>query len=257
MRRRPALCDAGAIVRSAEIVMTLAEALAALEAAGNPNIATVYQRHGVAGPAYGVRLGDVDRIRRQIGTDAALASALWGTGNHDARVLACRVADPLALSAEQLAEWVAAVDNYVLADALAGLAAKSPHRARLGEIWRADPREYVGRLGWRMIAQRVMAEPEVPAALLEAWLGEIQVGLAGALNRTKEAMHDALIAIGGTRPDVRERALAVARAVSPVAIDHGETGCKTPDAVAYIARMAERQSSGPGQRKTGSTRHRR
>ena len=221
--------------------MTLAEALAALEAAGNPATLATYRRHGVAGPAFGVKLGDLDPVRKRAGTDAALASALWATGNHDARVLACRVADPKALSAAQLEAWIADVRDYVLADALAGLAAKSPHRARLGEAWRADEREYVGRLGWRMIARRAMAEPDLPAALLEAWLGQIQADLPRAANRTREAMHDALIAIGGTRADVRPRALAVARAVSPVVIDHGETGCKTPDAVAYIEKMASRQ----------------
>jgi hypothetical protein len=55
-------------------------------------------------------------------------------------------------------------------------------------------------------------------------------------------MNMALCAIGGYRPALRGRALEVARALGKVEVDHGETGCKTPDATSYIARMVAHQA---------------
>jgi hypothetical protein len=34
--------------------------------------------------------------------------------------------------------------------------------------------------------------------------------------------------------------LAAAARIGPVEVDHGETGCKTPDAAAYIKRGSDR-----------------
>lgn len=53
-------------------------------------------------------------------------------------------------------------------------------------------------------------------------------------------MSNALIAIGGSMPELQARALEIAAAIGAVEVDHGETGCKTPDAAAYIERMVAR-----------------
>ena len=51
-------------------------------------------------------------------------------------------------------------------------------------------------------------------------------------------MNGALISIGGCLPDLTDRALATARVIGPIDVDHGQTGCRTPDATAFIPRMA-------------------
>jgi hypothetical protein len=53
-------------------------------------------------------------------------------------------------------------------------------------------------------------------------------------------MNNALIAIGMRNDALRERALAAARAIGKVVVDHGETGCVTPDAASYIKKAADR-----------------
>ena len=42
------------------------------------------------------------------------------------------------------------------------------------------------------------------------------------------------------------RSLAAARRIGKVEVDHGDTGCKTPDAVDYIRKMAERRAAKAG-----------
>ena len=81
----------------------------------------------------------------------------------------------------------------------------------------------------------------------EALAGElvaaIEAGIHAAPNRTRYAMNNALIAIGGAMPALRERALKVARAIGPVEVDHGNTGCRTPDATVMIDKMASHRAA--------------
>ena len=47
-------------------------------------------------------------------------------------------------------------------------------------------------------------------------------------------MNGALISIGIRNARLRKKALEAARRIGRVDVDHGETSCKTPDAVAAI-----------------------
>jgi hypothetical protein len=47
-------------------------------------------------------------------------------------------------------------------------------------------------------------------------------------------MNGALIAIGLRNPAMEKRAVDIAKKIGRVVVDHGETACKTPDAIEYI-----------------------
>jgi hypothetical protein len=55
-------------------------------------------------------------------------------------------------------------------------------------------------------------------------------------------MNGALIGIGIAKPALRNKAIAAAKRIGKVEVDHGETNCKTPDAVTYIEKAVKRQS---------------
>ena len=52
-------------------------------------------------------------------------------------------------------------------------------------------------------------------------------------------MNSALIGIRNRA--LEQKALAAAKRIGQVEVDHGETGCKTPDAAAYIRKAVERR----------------
>jgi hypothetical protein len=52
-------------------------------------------------------------------------------------------------------------------------------------------------------------------------------------------MNGALISIGIYKPALRKKAIEAARRMGKVDVDHGETNCKTPDAVSYIEKAAK------------------
>ena len=97
-----------------------------------------------------------------------------------------------------------------------------------------------------MAAQKAPADGFDEAAL-GGWIEKIETGIHRAPNRVRHCMNNALIALGLFSPAQQKRALQAARRIGRVEVDHGQTGCKTPDAADYIRRtVARRGQKGRG-----------
>jgi len=215
---------------------------------GKPTTAAIYRRHGVAERTVGLSFANLARIAKEVGIDNQLARTLWRSGLHDARVLATKVAAPSAIYVKELDRWIGSSSNYIITDAIAALAAQSPNADAIARRWLRSRHEWTSAAGWAIVATHVV-ERKMTSRACAPLLERIGRSIHRAPNRTRYAMNNALIAIGGTFASLRPQAIAVARAIGPVEVDHGETGCKTPDAVAYIERMVQRQSKrGTGRR---------
>lgn len=210
------------------------EVLLELESLGTDQNRKVYARHGIRGPMFGVSFGAIGRLAKRIGIDDLLAVELWASGNHDARVLATRIADPAATRRARVQSWAKDLGDHVLADALAALVARSPDAAALREAFTADDDEWRSTLGWNLVALACAERSTALDKELARRLSAIEAGIHGRPNRTRHAMNLALIAIGERGGALGKRALAVAKAIGAVAVDHGETECKTKDAATAI-----------------------
>ena len=222
--------------------MTLAETIRIVRAKGKPGAAAVYRRHGVTQPTVGLSYADLGVLVKRIGVDHALALKLWDTGLHDARVLATKVADPARLTKATLASWLKACTNYVITDAVASTAAKVPGILPLALAWSMRRREWTSAAGWSVLAILSMHD-EIEDALATSLIARVESEIHTAPNRTRYSMNNALIAIGGSMPAARQRALAAAKSIGAVHVDHGETGCRTPDAVSMIGKMVEHRAA--------------
>jgi len=220
--------------------MDLETALATLREKGKANTAKIYARHGVKDPCYGVSYADIEKLVKQIKQDHRLALGLFASGNHDARVLATKIADPDALSEAEIDAWMRATRDHVIEGAVAGLAARRKDALALALGWMKDEGEWTSAGGWNVIAALAM-HGGVPEKEGKRLVAHVEKHIHGEKNRTRYAMNNALISIGGSMEPLRERALEAARKIGKVVVDHGETGCKTPDAVDYIAKMVAHQ----------------
>jgi 3-methyladenine DNA glycosylase AlkD len=171
--------------------------------------------------------------------DHGLAKELWASGNHDARVLATLVADGSAFDERTLESWAKSLDNYVIADMFARAVAESPFAQRKMEKWTASAAEFTGQAGWNLVAALAM-QPGIPDAEFERYLETIESRIHTAKNRVRHAMNSALIAIGGRSAAMEKKAIAVAKRIGEVEVDHGETGCRTPAAIPCIRKMRAR-----------------
>ncbi len=210
--------------------------MARLEAAGTAQNCKIYARHGAAEPMFGVSYKHLGSIRKQIGVDHDLAEELWDSGNHDARVLALQVADPEALTMARARRWVSDVTNYILAEGLGGLCARTGPARTLSDAWRDQPDEWVASTGWFMVACTA-EDPEVwTVAELRGLVSQIEAEIAGRPNRVRHEMNGALIVMALRDGNLRRTVLAAAGRIGPVVVDHGSTGCKTPEVAPYVER---------------------
>ena len=232
--------------------------MAQLAAAGTAQNRKVYTRHGAAEPMFGVSYAELGRIAKPIKTNHALAVELWDSGNHDARVLALRVADPAALDEPLAGRWLRDVDNYILAEGLGGLCARTRHARELSDAWRDSPAEWTASTGW-FIVTCTAENPDVwSEAELRALVSQIEAEIGRRLNRVRHEMNGALIVIALRDAGLRREVMAAAARIGPVRVDHGQTGCKTPEVAPYVQRTlahraakAARQANKSARRRAG------
>ena len=228
-------------------MMNCQETLRQLESLGTEQNRKVYRRHGVSANLFGVSYANQHKLAKAIKRNHPLALELWASGNHDARVLATLIADPAQGDDPLLDEWVTDLDSYVLTDAFAGFAGKTDRARDKAEQWRNAAEEWPGRAGWHLVSHLAMQDKDLPDAYFRARLEDIEREIHTRKNRVRDAMNNALIAIGIRNAALEGPALAAAVRIGKVMVDHGQTGCKTPDAAAYIQRtLARRRQKGGG-----------
>lgn len=232
-------------------------ALASLQKAGTEQNRQTYRRHGAPDPVWGVSWGTLRSLAKQIKVNQDLAQKLWASGNTDARTLAALVADPARLDAATAARWIAEARYHVLVDEVAGVIARSSLAITCMAEWVGSDDEWLARAGWTVMSRLAAEARDVPDASFTPYIAMIERRIAEAPDRVKAAMNRALIAIGCRSAEMAEAAIAAARRIGPVDVDHGDTACQTPDAEAYIRKTRGRQgkkNGAPAPRKAAKAR---
>jgi 3-methyladenine DNA glycosylase AlkD len=217
--------------------MTLAEVLAQLEQMGTETNRRIYRNHGASEPLYGVSTPNLKTLLKAIKKDHALAQQLWETGNYDAQILAAMIADPSQMTSESIDAWARSLNSYAVGDYLADVIIKTPFAEEKAHAWKDNEGDWIGRMGWHLIAKRA-ADKTLPDSEFEAYLPIIEREIHTRLNRTRQAMLNTLIAIGGRGGAIMDKAIESATRIGPVNIDHGKTGCETPEAIPYMRKAA-------------------
>ena len=216
-----------------------------LETLGTEQNRKTYARHGAPSCQFGVSWAHLTRLQKAIKCDHELALGLWETGNADARCLAPQIADPKQMDKATLERWMTEAGYQMPVNTIAKhLACKTPFALELALKWLDSPRDLTSAAGWVVLVHLAEQDPAkggTPDATLAPLIGRIEAGIHQASNKTREMMNLALISIGGYRINLREQALAAAKRIGKVDVDHGDTSCKTPDAGEYILKMAARK----------------
>ncbi|MFO0833213.1 MAG: DNA alkylation repair protein [Phycisphaerales bacterium] len=223
--------------------MGLAEVMRALEKAGSAQTRKTYTRHGASGPMFGVSFGDLKKLLDRIRVDQELAEALWDTGNFDARNLAAKVCDPGQFPSKVLDAWAATPIAWVWGGYVGQIAAEGPHGRAKAEKWLAAKNDATRSAGWCTVGAMAMIDEATEDSWFSGRLVELEKGVRTANNRHRYVMNNALIAIGCRNASLRRAATAAARRIGVIEVDHGDTDCKTPDAVERLEKAWGRAKS--------------
>ncbi|QBB69713.1 DNA alkylation repair protein [Pseudolysobacter antarcticus] len=208
--------------------------LAEMETLGTEQARKTYQRHGVGDKVLGVSYADLGKLQKKLKTNHKIALDLWASGIHDAQILACMIADPQQADAALLEKWVKTLSNYVITDAFSGYVAKSPLAESKADVWIKSDQEWINSAGWNIVGTLAKTDTSSADAWFITCLTTIERDLQTSKNRTRHTMNNTLIAIGARNPALQAKAMAAAKRIGKVLVDHGLTNCKTRDAVALL-----------------------
>jgi 3-methyladenine DNA glycosylase AlkD len=123
---------------------------------------------------YGVSYKDLAALQKRIKTDEPLAEELWGSENHDARILATKIADPDIIGASVVDSWASDLDNYVLTGAFAGLVGRTPFALTRMRRWTGAGGE------WIILAGLALRDTDSDDADYAAYLPRIEQDIHNA-----------------------------------------------------------------------------
>jgi 3-methyladenine DNA glycosylase AlkD len=114
-------------------------------------------RYGiVTAKAFGVPMAKMQQVAKRLGRNHKLAAALWETGWYEARMVACMIDDPAAVTPAQMDRWRADFDNWAIVDTVFKLFDQVPHAFRKVNEWAALEDEFGRRAAFALLASAAL-----------------------------------------------------------------------------------------------------
>jgi hypothetical protein len=213
---------------------------------GRESYKKVLLDHGVREPCLGVKIEELKRIQKRVGTDYRLALELYDTGVYDAMYLAGLVADDAKMTERDLEHWAAKAYGPISTATVPWVAAESPHGMKLATKWIRSEKESVAAAGWGTLSSlvAVKGDDELDLAELKRLLKGIPAAIHGAPNEVRSEMNGFLIAAGCFVPELTSLAIQLGEQIGPVSVDVGNTSCKVPFAPDAIDKAKRRGAIG-------------
>lgn len=225
---------------SKDLQPAVQELLSRLEALGNEKLRERYLKSSAGDNAFGVQLGEIRKIAKELKSNHELGLALWATGNMEARLLGILLMKPAKLSRDELDRMVRSLRFVQVADWLNSYVVKNhPEKESLRQQWMTDDDPWAARAGWNLTSERVNRDPEGldPAALLD----RIESEMADASSEAQWTMNNTLAGIGIHFPEHRERAVAIGEKLGIYRDYPVPKGCTSPFAPIWINEIVRRQ----------------
>ena len=191
----------------------VAEAIDALKRLGSKAGRDGMARYGLpSDKAFGVSVKDVQSVAKKLGKDHGLAAALWRSGWHEARMLACYVDEPERVTPAQMDAWAKDFDNWGICDTVCFvLFDKTPHAWKKVEAWSKRKEEFVRRAAFALLWGLTVHDKEAEDARFTRGLSLIEAAATDDRHYVKKAVNMALRATGKRNPELRVAALSTAK----------------------------------------------
>ncbi|MFN7921519.1 MAG: DNA alkylation repair protein [Bryobacteraceae bacterium] len=211
-----------------------------LAAKGDPVNVEGMARFGiVAKKVFGVGMTALRPIARREGRDPELAAALWDSGWHESRVLACFVADPKRFTATEAERWMREFDNWAVCDAACfHLFDKTPWAYAKARVWSRRKREFERRAGFALMASLAVHDKKAGDEAFLPFLEDIERAADDERNFVKKAVNWALRQIGKRNSKLREKAVESAERIR--AMDSKAARWIASDALREFQKVAAR-----------------
>jgi len=227
--------------------MTATEIVKTLRSLGSESTKRIHMNHGAQEPFFGVKIADLQTIRKQVGVNHKLALQLYDTGIADAMYLAGLIADDARMTKHDLQRWAAGADWSMLGEyTVPWVAAGSPHGRELALQWIESKKENIAATGWATLSSLVAITPDEHLDIpeLNELLNRVGKTIHEQPNRVRSSMNKFVIAVGTYVGTLTNAAVRTARSIGKVEVDMGGTSCQVPLATESIRKVRDRGAIG-------------
>jgi len=188
------------------------EIIQELNTKADPQVYASQSRFGIKGHTrLGISIYDLRRMAKGLKSHE-LASQLWQSGIHEARILAAMIDEPEIVSLQQLEEWVKEFDSWDICDVVTDeLFIHVPEMLSVIPLWANREEEYVKRAAFTMIAALVVHRSDIRDDVVKGFFPLMETASSDERNFVKKAVNWALRNIGKWRAALRPDAIACAQ----------------------------------------------
>ena len=229
------------------MTMTAQSILKELKPLGSESYARIMRNHGARDPIFGVKISELQKIRKRIKKNYQLALDLFDTGNYDAMYLAGLIADDAKMTKKNLQGWVDRAYCAAIGECtVAWVAAEGEYGWEMALKWIASKKEHVAAAGWATLSCLValVDDQELDVVQLRKLLKQVEQNIHDQPNRVRSAMNNFVISLGSYVKSLTADAMTAGKKIGEVTVDVGNTACKVPDAVAHIKKVKAHGSLG-------------
>src|SRR5262245_13243517 len=164
--------------------------------------------------ALGVKMGDIQKLGKQLGRDHTLALELWKTDVYEARMLCAYVDELDKVTVKQMDAQARDFDNWAICDTLCfALWVRSPHAFKQIHKWAKSREEFVKRAAFALLASVALRGKgaDVDDADLRKCLPLIEKAAGDERNFVKKGVNWALRGIGRRSLALNKVSVALAK----------------------------------------------
>jgi len=164
--------------------------------------------------AHGISAPVLHALAKQIGRNHALALELWGTGMHEARILATLIGDCEKVTAAEMDRWARDFDSWDVVDAACCYlyAEAKPAWSKVA-AWSRRREEFVKRAAFSLMAYLSYKDKEAPDAKFAGVLRVIEREAYDERNFVRKAINWALRNIGKRNLTLNREAIRAAERI--------------------------------------------
>ncbi|HEY7161402.1 MAG TPA: DNA alkylation repair protein [Acidobacteriota bacterium] len=194
------------------------ELIARLKAMENRTNVAGMARFGINSKnTLGISVVSLRKIAREVGKDHGLAIKLWASGIHEARILACLVAEPTKVTAALMNRWVKDFDSWDVCDQCCmNLFDKTPYAYQKVKEWSARKEEFVRRAAFALMACLAVHDKEASNRDFQRFFPLIKSSATDSRNYVKKAVNWALRQIGKRNAFLHREAMRIANEIAKI-----------------------------------------
>ena len=153
--------------------------------------------------AWGVRMGDIQKVAKAIGTDHKLAQQLWKTGWYEARMVATMIADALQVTPKEMDAWCKDFDNWAICDAACfKLWDQVPHAWDKIPNWAKSEQEFIKRAAFTLLACLSLHRNDADPKATKKFLPLVKKAASDERNFVKKGVSWALRGMASTSSEM-------------------------------------------------------